>query len=266
MDKQLMMFEGREILILLADDVDFKFEGDFLIHAGDVAVILAYAKTENVYRHCKQKHIYVVKNANISDSPIRVIRKLNNAGESFISNLSLNRVLGKTEMPKAEPFQDWLYEDMLPSVQKYGGYLTPSKIEEVLNDPDTIIRLATQLKHERKEKQALNAKIEQQQPLVGFAEICLQSDQSIKVRDLAHSLTSHGVNIGQNKLFIKLREWDFICKKSTEPTQRGINQGLFEVVQGVKKKPNGDPFMWRTPYVTVKGQVHIADRLKKEIQ
>ncbi|MNC45475.1 Phage antirepressor protein KilAC domain protein [compost metagenome] len=49
-----------------------------------------------------------------------------------------------------------------------------------------------------------------------------------------------------------------------EPTQSAVEQGLFEVVTGVKKKPSGDPFTWRTTYVTVKGQVYITDRLKKE--
>ena len=47
-----------------------------------------------------------------------------------------------------EQFQDWVCDEVLPSIRKHGGYLTPDKIEEVLSNPDTIIRLAMQLKNE----------------------------------------------------------------------------------------------------------------------
>jgi len=117
---------------------------------------------------------------------------------------------------------------------------------------------------ETKEKRMLVEAIEEQKPLVSFAEICMQSDESVKVRDLAHSLSSHGFKIGQNRLFDKLRDWKLICQNSTEPTQRAVEQGLFEVVTGVKQKPTGEPFTWRTPYITVKGQVYVTDRLRKE--
>lgn len=255
---ELTLFEGHNVAILFSDDVNIQFVGDFIISAKDVAAVLEYqgaSATSEVLKFCKDKHIYTVKN---SDMANRHIRKLNNAGEKFISNLSLNRILGQSQQPKTGKFQDWLYEDMLPSVQKFGAYLTPSKIEEVLLNPDTIIDLATQLKAAREEN-------EKQKPLVAFAEICLQSNDSIKVRDLAHSLSSHGITIGQNRLFEKLREWGLISQKSTEPTQRAVEQGLFEVVTGVKQKPSGEPFTWRTPYVTVKGQVYVTDRLRKEM-
>ncbi|MCY9764805.1 phage antirepressor KilAC domain-containing protein [Paenibacillus alvei] len=256
-NRELTLFEGREIMLLFPDDVNFKFIGDFLISAKDAALVLEYSSTDKFTNIIREKYLYRVKNNDISDSPKREIRRLNNAGEMFISSFGLNQGIANSTMPKAIPFQDWLYEDMLPSVQKYGAYLTPAKIEEVLADPDTIINLAMQLKNAR-------ARIEEQRPLVNFAEICMQSDKSIKVRDLAHSLTSHGIKIGQNKLFEKLRDWKLICQGSTEPTQRAVEQGLLEVVTGVKQKPSGEPFTWRTPYATVKGQIYVADRLKRE--
>lgn len=261
---QLTTFAGNEIMILAKDDVNFDFMGDFIISAKAVATVLEYRgekATSNVLKFCKDNHIYAVNNSNLLN---RNVRKLHSTGEKFISNLSLNRVLGQSNQPKAEEFQDWLYEEVVPSVQKHGGYLTPDKVEEVLLNPDTIIQLATQLKQEREKRQELALTVEKQQPLVTFAETCMQSDKSIKIRELAHSISAKGTKIGQNRLFDKLRKWGLIAKKSTEPTQRAIEQGLFEVVTGVKQKPSGEPFTWRTPYVTVKGQVYIMDRLAKE--
>jgi anti-repressor protein len=106
--------------------------------------------------------------------------------------------------------------------------------------------------------------LQKQQPLVSFAEICMQSQQSIKVGELAKMMASHGITTGQRRLFAKLREWGLVFKNSTEPTQLAIDRKLFEIVQGVKQKPDGEAFTWRTPYVTPKGQVYIVDRLKKE--
>ncbi|MFW5437086.1 phage antirepressor KilAC domain-containing protein [Paenibacillus apiarius] len=266
----MVLFEGKEISFLLPDDVSFNFKGDFLIKAKDVADVLEYrggSATSEVLKFCKDNHIYHVKN---SDMANRHIRKLHNTGEKFISNLSLNRVLGQSGQPKAEKFQDWLYEDMLPSVQRHGIYATDNVISQIISDPKFGIQLLTNLQQEREarkraeeEKRVHQQTIEEQKPLVTFAEICLQSNDSIKVGSLAHSLTSHGIKIGQNKLYEKLREWKLICRGTTEPTQRAVEQGLFEVVTGVKQKPSGEPFTWRTPYVTVKGQIYVADRLKR---
>lgn len=59
-----------------------------------------------------------------------------------------NRLIMRSNLPNAEQFQDWVCDEVLPSIRKHGGYLTPDKIEEVLSNPDTIIRLAMQLKNE----------------------------------------------------------------------------------------------------------------------
>lgn len=133
MSNELVLFEGQKIAILFPEDVNFKFSGDFIISAKDVASVLEYkgaSATSEVLKFCKDKHIYIVKN---SDMANRHIRKMNNAGEKFISNLSLNRVLGQSGQRKAIPFQDWLYEDMLPSVQKTGQYALPGVEFELLH-------------------------------------------------------------------------------------------------------------------------------------
>lgn len=258
----MILFEGKyPVMILMPDDVDFEFKGDYLASAKDIAFILEYSQTNDFVSLVKDKYIYKVKNSNLAKPQNR---KLHNTGELFVSSFGINQGVSNSTMPKAEPFQDWLFEDLIPSVQKHGIYATDSMIERIVDDPEFGIQVLTKLQEERAARKKAENTIEEQKPLVGFAEICLQSDQSIKVRDLAHSLTSHGLKIGQGRLYDKLREWKKICQGSTEPTQTAVEQGLFEVVTGVKQKPTGEPFTWRTTYVTVKGQIYIADRLRKE--
>lgn len=132
-NNQLMFFEGKHpVMVLMPEDVNFQFKGDFLINAKSVADALDYqgnSATSEVLKFCKESHIYLVKNSVMVN---RHIRKLNNAGEKFISNLSLNRVMGQSGQPKAEAFQDWLYEDILPSIQKTGKYEMPGSAEPEL--------------------------------------------------------------------------------------------------------------------------------------
>lgn len=270
MDKQLMMFEGRhEVMILTKEDVNFDFKGDFLIRTKDVANVLEYqgtSATQEVLKFAKENQVFLVKNSNMVNRHIR----LHNTGETFVTNLALNRILGKSEKPKAAPFQDWLYEDMLPSVQKHGAYLTPQKVEEVLLNPDTIITLATQLKTERaeKEKERLarleaEEKLKNQKPLVHFAQTCLTSHKNLLVREVAKLASKNGIMIGEKRLYDKLRQWGYICQTKNEPTQRAMDSGYFEVKMGAKQTPE-KTITYNTPVVTPRGQVAIINRLKRE--
>ena len=71
---------------------------------------------------------------------------------AVLSEAGLNFFVGRSDKECALPFQMWLAGDVVPSIRKHGGYLTPDKIEEVLSDPDTIIKLATDLKLERQKR------------------------------------------------------------------------------------------------------------------
>lgn len=115
------------------------------------------------------------------------------------------------------------------------------------------------------ETKPLLEKIEEDRPLVGFAKTCIKSSESILVRELAKLACDEGINIGQNKLYDKLRQWNYILKSTTEPTQYAINMGYFEVVQGNTKTPYGIK-TWRTTKVKARGQVQIIEKLKKELE
>ncbi|MHC1715695.1 MAG: Bro-N domain-containing protein [Acidaminococcaceae bacterium] len=47
---------------------------------------------------------------------------------------------------KLKVFKRWVFDEVLPSIRKHGAYMTPQTIDELIEDPDTLIRLATNLK------------------------------------------------------------------------------------------------------------------------
>ena len=111
---------------------------------------------------------------------------------------------------------------------------------------------------------SLTAQIEEQKPLVLFAETCIASNDSILVRELAKLASKNGITIGEKKLYKKLREWDLILKTKNEPSQRAMEMKLFEVKKGTYMTPYGaQPF--DTARVTPKGQVYIIEKLRKSV-
>ncbi|KXI78589.1 antirepressor [Bacillus cereus] len=240
------MFGNLEILIK---------EGKEFFPATDVAKALGYSNPHKAIKdHCKPEGVnesLVPTNSGIQT-------------KKFINEPNLYRLIVKSKLPQAEQFEKWVFEEVLPSIRKHGAYMTDQVLEQAVTNPDFAIGLLTKLKEEKEKLAAAQQQIVQQQPLVTFAEACMQSNQTLKVGEVAKLAMKQGVKIGQKRLFDKLREWGLMFKNSTEPTQKACERELFEVSQGVKKKPNGESFTWTTTYVTPKGQAYIIDRLKKE--
>ncbi|MFJ8457309.1 phage antirepressor KilAC domain-containing protein [Bacillus paramycoides] len=220
-----------------------------------VANLLGYANaTEAIKRHCKTE--------GVAFHEVPTTSGVQN--KKFINEPNLYRLIVKSKLPQAEQFEKWVFEEVLPSIRKHGAYMTDQVLEQAVTNPDFAIGLLTKLKEEKEKLAAAQQQIVQQQPLVTFAEACMQSDKALKVSEVAKLAAKHGIKTGQKRLFATLREWGLIFKNKNEPTQKAIDSGYFEVVQGVREKPNGENFTWLTPYVTSKGQAYIIDRLKKE--
>ncbi|KEI16867.1 hypothetical protein Z959_08540 [Clostridium novyi B str. ATCC 27606] len=182
----------------------------------------------------------------------------------FITESGLyNAILG-SEKQEAKKFKRWVTNEVLPSIRKYGTYMTDDVIEKALTSPDFLIQLATNLKKEKQKRVLAEQKIEEQKPLVNFANKVSVSKNSLLVREVAKIASKKEMKIGEKRLWNKLREWNLILKNSTEPKQYGIDRGYFEIVEGTRESSKGT-FSYKTTRVTGKGQVYIISRLQKEL-
>lgn len=109
----------------------------------------------------------------------------------------------------------------------------------------------------------LLAQIEESEPLVTFAERVLKDGENILVRELAKIACDEGYNIGEKRLYQKLREWGYLFANSREPKQSVIDRGYFVVEPRIIYTPYGTKHDFTTK-VTPKGQVHIIEKLLKE--
>lgn len=165
--------------------------------------------------------------------------------------------------PEAKAFKRWITHEVIPTIRKHGAYITPDKIEEILINPDTIIRLCTDLKEERAKRAALEVKVETDAPKVLFAGAVETSQDSCLVGQLAKMIRQNGYEIGQNRLFDYLRNEGYLCKSGSNrnlPTQRSIEAGLFEVKESVVDNPDGSVRLVRTTKVTGKGQIYFVNK------
>lgn len=184
-----------------------------------------------------------------------------------INESGLYNVILRSDKPEAKPFRKWVTSEVLPSIRKHGAYMTPQKIEEALLNPDTIIKLATNLKAEREKRMELERQAEKDKPLVTFANSVSVAKASILVGELAKLLKQNGIEMGQNRLFTWMRENGYlISRKGTDynmPTQRSMEMELFEIKLTTISHGDGHTSLNKTPKVTGKGQIYFINLFLK---
>ena len=256
---ELQIIDQREVL-----GKDFKIYGDAenpLFLARDVAEWIEHSNPSKMISDAELSENEAVK---------KTIGTLTNSYSAlFLTEDGLYEVLMQSRKPIARQFKQAVKE-ILRSIRKHGAYLTPDKIEEVLLNPDTIIRIATDLKAEREkraiaeaEKAKLEEKVEADKPKVVFADAVAVSKTSILVGEMAKILKQNGIDIGQNRLFEVLRDKGYLIKRQgtdyNMPTQRSMELGLFEIKETAITHSDGHVSISKTPKVTGRGQQYFIN-------
>lgn len=221
----------------------------------DVADILGYQNgSRDINRHIDEddRHKVMIFDGNQDKKTIII-------NESGLYSLILS-----SKLPTAKQFKHWVTSEVLPSIRKHGAYMTDEALEEALLSPDFLIRLATELKTEKEARVAAEKTIEEQRPKVIFSDAVESSKSSILVGDLAKILKQSGYETGQKRLFAWLRENGYLIKGGSSknmPTQKAMEQGLFEVKVTTIANPDGSIRETKTTKVTGKGQIYFVNKL-----
>lgn len=192
----------------------------------------------------------------------------------YINEKNLYKVIMRSDKPQAEPFQDWVCGEVLPSIRKSGGYIatkeddTPEMImaRAILVANETITRQKKQIEEAKRQIEQKDEKIAQDAPKVLFADAVSTSKRSCLVAELAKILQQNGVNIGQNRLFDWMRKNGYLCSKGqyyNQPTQRAQEMGLFELKKTTINKPDGSILVSTTTKVTGRGQIYFLNKFIK---
>lgn len=181
-----------------------------------------------------------------------------------VSEAGLYSIILRSRKPEAKTFKRWITHDVIPSIRKHGIYATEEVLDKMIDSPEFGIKLLTSLKEEREKRKALENvvevqgnQLEEQKPLVEFANRVSNTDRLISVGEMAKLLKDKGFNVGRNKFFEYLRD-NKILMGNNVPYQKYIDAGYFHVRETSNR--NGGVFL--TTYVTGKGQMYLVDKVK----
>ncbi len=186
-----------------------------------------------------------------------------NPNVTIVNESGLYSLVLGSRKPEAKAFKRWVTHDVIPAIRKHGVYMTPDALEKALLSPDYLLKVVTALKNETDKRKALEQQVERDKPKVILANAITESDDSVLVKTLATILKQNGYDIGQNRLFERLRNEGFLVSRAGNsrnlPTQKSMDMGLFEVRESVIYSGR-DTKVVQTPYVTGKGQIYFVNK------
>ena len=233
---QIFNFEQNEVRTFLENDVPY-------FVANDVAKTLGYKNPSKATNdHCK-KAIETWGNDSLGRR-----QKF-----KIIPESDVYRLIIKSNLPSAEKFEAWVMEEVLPQIRKHGMYAT----DELLNNPDLLIEVATKLKEERTLRLVAEQKVAEMQPKVNYHDIILANKSVTPISFIAknYGMSARQMNKMLHDFGIQYRQgkaWLLYAKYQNE----GYTHIEMVPVQGTD---NLKPIMkW-----TQKGHLFIYDFLKK---
>lgn len=224
----------------------------------DVAEILGYSNPQKAIRdHVDEE-----------DKTLNESFTVNGTMAVLINESGLYSLVLSSKLPTAKKFKRWVTSEVLPAIRKTGGYIGGSENMTEAEIMARAVLIGQRTIEEQKRKiDNLQNEIDVNRPKVLFADAVSASHTSILVGELAKILRGNGCNIGQNRLFERLRNDGYLMKCGTSkniPTQRAMEMGLFEIKEGSYINGNGVNVITKTTKVTGKGQTFFVNKFLRE--
>lgn len=237
-------------------------EGEPWFVASDVAKALGYERPNDaVNAHCKKMNKFSYGNSPQGAMPYNIIPESD-----------VYRLVMRSNLPSAVEFQDWICEEVIPSIRRTGGYGVPA-LPNFRNPAEAARAWADKEEQRLLEEQkrlALERRMEEVRPKVVFAESIEVARTSILVGEMAKLIKqATGYDIGQNRFFEWLRSRGYLHKSGSQtnmPTQRCIDNGWMEIKEGARIGSSGESHITRTPKITGKGQIYFINLFKKLVE
>lgn len=151
--------------------------GKYLFCGADVTKALGYSNSRDALRrHCKG----VVKRDTLTEGGQQQI--------SFIPEGDVYRLIVHSKLPTAVRFERWVFDEVLPTIRKHGGYLGESLMEQIERDPEILFRFADALVKERRENKALRKELLSLKPKAAFYDAFVNPGDCTNIRATAKEL------------------------------------------------------------------------------
>lgn len=221
--------------------------------ASDVAKALGYANTSKAIKdHCR----YITKRYTPHPQSKNKSLEVN-----MIPEGDIYRLIIKSKLPKAQEFERWVMDEVLPQIRQTGGYMP---VSQEMSEEEIVAR-AFQISQRTIEQQ--KKQLEQQKPLVDAYKQFLDVGDNMDFGTLAKH-----IGIGRNKIMAQLRDWKVLMTdeytvmgvkqtgdKHNQPYQKYVDKGYFIVKHKQLKTGQYKPVTLVTPL----GATAITKELSK---
>lgn len=237
---RIFKYEQNEVRTMLVNEVPY-------FVANDVAKTLGYKNPSKATKdHCKK----AIKSWGNDSLGRRQEFKI-------IPESDVYRLVIKSNLPNAERFEEWVMEEVLPSVRKYGMFAT----DELLDNPDLLIKVATRYKEEKALRLIAEQKVAEYEPKITYLDMILSSTDTVSTSQVA---ADYGMSaIALNKL---LHEFGVQHKVSGQWLlyKKHMNCGYTKShTTNIRQSDGLDRFVMSTKW-TQKGRLFIYNLLKEE--
>lgn len=246
MENELKVFENKDFGKVRTIMVD----GEVWFSGKDVATALGYKDAKNTIKNrCKHGRVLKIPHPQSTDKTLNVM---------MIPESDIYRLIVGSRLPSAERFEKWVFDEVLPSIRKSGGYIVG---QESLTDSEL---MAKALLVAQKQIEERNKRIEEMKPKEVFADAVADSKSTILVGDLAKILKQNGFDMGSKRLFVWMRDNGYLIKRKGSdynmPTQKSMELGLFVIKESVYTDYYGSKVVAKTAKITGYGQQYFINQ------
>ena len=226
----------------------------------DVAEVLGYSNTSDAL----SKHVDEEDKLQIAKHDLPNQSDIGTKGAVIINESGLYSLVLKSKLEGAKKFKRWVTSEVLPTIRKHGMYAR----DELLDNPELLIDLATKLKQEREQRKqlevvntALTQQIGELKPKADYTDMVLQNKSLMSVTAIAKDYGMSGVALNKklNELGIQYKQsgqWFLYAKHQT----KGYTSSSTQVIE---HKDGSTEVKLHTKW-TQKGRLFIYEELKKK--
>lgn len=207
--------------------------GTVLFCGTDVAKALGYSNpSRSVNAHCRYLTKRYVPHPQASDKTLEML---------FIPEGDVYRLIARSKLPTAERFESWVFDEVLPSIRKNGGYiagqetLSPEELmaKALLVAQKTIEEKDKLLSHTSAELSAAKVENEIMRPKAGYFDEVVDRNLLTNFRETAKEL---GIGPKVFVAFLLDKKYIYRDKRGKLMPYEDKNDGLFEVKECFNEK------------------------------
>ncbi|MEU5772618.1 BRO family protein [Streptomyces venezuelae] len=188
-----------------------------------------------------------------------------NPNKTLIREFGIYRLIMRSNLPAAERFQDWLAEEVIPSLRETGSYSVEPAAPALPQDyEEALVALLCKVR----EAKALESKVAELEPAAQSWNVLAAAEGDFAVGDAAKILSRDPqIKLGRNRLFTVLADYRWTYRQvgdnRVRAMQTAIETGRLSEIPMSHYHPRSGELVLDAPQlrVTVKGLHELHKRL-----